>query len=861
MMNVVPGRYTLFVIALVIATTGSTMSIAECLTTWMYRIPVSINNLAGASALTDHQVLVTVNTQSLISSGKMRTDGGDIRFIADDKNCTQACYWIENGLNTPSTRIWVKVPSVGAGMSNTIYMYYGNKSAASTADVRRVFLLFDSFDGNAIDAATWSSFGPSTATVSGGAISFGMNSTSRVIRSNATFTPPVITEMQVLEASGAWPNIAQLRSGTWNGYGPVLGGALIRIGWTRPCADNYSGTWESHDRPAGTVAGLWSFAWSRNDNQQFTWPGGSVSTNYTTHPIGPVNVALGLLERKVHSASLSVDWVRVRKHASPEPVTSTGSEQIQGQTQGITRQPVNVAACEETPASFNVQAAGAGLTYQWRRNGTNIPSATGSSYSIPTVRRAHAGTYDVVIKFSNGSSAISDAATLIVNTAPVITEQPLDQTASIGELVTFAVQATGSGTLTYQWQKDGRDIPNTNAPSYTINSVELKDIGDYDVVIRGELCPSVLTVSGKASLMVPQGNGIIEEPESQITCLGSPASFAVTATGDGLKYQWRRNGAPIPSATSRQYEIGQVRMEHIGNYDVVVQTRQGKSFTSRTVALTMREAPTVRQQPQSVAACKGEPVRLSIDLASAPIGMQWRRNGIPVPGATREFIEIAAMREELAGAYDVVITDACGSSTVSDQAKLTLNSRPVIIAQPESQWISMKGTALFTVKATGRDLHYQWRRNGVDIPGATASAYEFDVVSDDYIGGYDVIITDACGNSIASATATLSYSLSAVPWYADASTGSAQLKAIPHPARGLTQLQITLPQGVHADAGTRLLLFNLAGQPVLDLSESFAGGGFSSARLDVSSLPAGTYYCHLATAEWSGALGAIVVEK
>lgn len=859
MMNVVPGRCTLFVIALVIATTGSTMSRAECLTTWLYRIPVTINNLAGASALTDHQVLVTVNTQSLISSGKMRTDGGDIRFIADEKNCTQACYWIESGLNTPATRIWVKIPNVGAGMSSSIYMYYGNKSAMGVSDVRRVFLLFDTFDGNSIDAATWSSFGPSTATVSGGAISFGRNSTSRILRSNAAFTPPVITEMQVAEASGMWPNMVQLRSGTWNGYGPVLGGSLIRIGWTRPCADNYSGTWEEQDRPAGPVAGLWSFVWSRNDNQQFTWPGGSVTTNYSAHPIGPVNVAFGILERQVRSASLTVDWVRVRKHASPEPAISLGSEQMQGQ--GITRQPVDVTACEDTPAGFSVQVTGTGLTYQWRRNGTNIPSASGSSYSIPAVRRAHAGVYDVVVRFSNGSSITSDDATLIVNTAPVITGQPLDQTAAIGEHVTFTVEATGGSMLTYQWQKDGHDIPNTNAPSYTIKAVELKDIGDYDVVIRNELCPSELTVSGKASLMVPQGAGIIEEPEPQIACAGSPASFEVTATGDGLQYQWRRNGVPIPSATSQRYEIGQVRTEHIGKYDVVVRTRQGRSFTSRTVALAMREAPAVRKHPQSFAACKGESVRLSIDLDSAPSGMQWRHNGVPVPGATRDFIEIASMREEHSGAYDVVILDDCGSSTVSARAELMLNSRPVIIEQPESRWISMRGIARFSVKATGKDLSYQWRRNGVDIPGATSSTYEFDVVSDDYIGGYDVIITDACGSSIASATATLSYSLSSVAWYADAATGSAQMTAIPHPARGLTQLRITLPQGVHAGAGTRLILFDIMGEQVLDLSESFAGGGFSYAQLDASSLPAGTYYCFMTTSDWSGTLGAVVVEK
>jgi hypothetical protein len=77
-------------------------------TSWVYRKPINITENSGSN-LTDYQILVTVDTQILISASKMRSDCGDIRFI-DSDNSTNLSYWIESGINTSSTKIWVKVP-------------------------------------------------------------------------------------------------------------------------------------------------------------------------------------------------------------------------------------------------------------------------------------------------------------------------------------------------------------------------------------------------------------------------------------------------------------------------------------------------------------------------------------------------------------------------------------------------------------------------------------------------------------------------------------------------------------------------------------------------------------------------------
>ena len=93
---------------------------------YKYIRAITIRN--SGSDITDYQVLVTLDTASLISQGKMRSDCGDIRFTDSDE-VTQLSYWIESGCNSNNTRIWVKVPRIPARSTKNIYLYYGNPNA------------------------------------------------------------------------------------------------------------------------------------------------------------------------------------------------------------------------------------------------------------------------------------------------------------------------------------------------------------------------------------------------------------------------------------------------------------------------------------------------------------------------------------------------------------------------------------------------------------------------------------------------------------------------------------------------------------------------------------------------------------
>jgi len=95
----------------------------------------------------------------------------------------------------------------------------------------------------------------------------------------------------------------------------------------------------------------------------------------------------------------------------------------------ITKQPANFTAVENRSATFSVDAVAVGtdssnLSFQWQRNGVDIPGATSKTFSIPTATSADSGVkYRVKISLPGDVNVTSDEVTLSVTedtTAPAI---------------------------------------------------------------------------------------------------------------------------------------------------------------------------------------------------------------------------------------------------------------------------------------------------------------------------------------------------------------------------------------------------------------------------------------------------------
>ena len=109
---------------------------------WDYRKPITVMENNG-SDLTSFQVNLSIDTQTLISDGKMQSDCDDLRFTDNESN--RIDYWLESGCNTTTTTVWIET-NLSANMNNTIFMYYGNPTAILNGSGDNTFVFFANFE-------------------------------------------------------------------------------------------------------------------------------------------------------------------------------------------------------------------------------------------------------------------------------------------------------------------------------------------------------------------------------------------------------------------------------------------------------------------------------------------------------------------------------------------------------------------------------------------------------------------------------------------------------------------------------------------------------------------------------------------
>ena len=260
----------------------------------------------------------------------------------------------------------------------------------------------------------------------------------------------------------------------------------------------------------------------------------------------------------------------------------------------ITTQPAAQTVISGQTAKFTVEAAGTPtLRYQWKKGGTNIDGATGSSYTTPATELANSGNqYSVEVSNEQGT-VTSEVVILTVTKGPVITKEPAALTVNPGDKATFSVEATGTPDPTYQWQKNGANVTageGATSNTYTTPATTIADDGaKFSVVVSN----SAGTVSSKeAVLSVNAPASIATQPANKAVVAGQTASFSVTAAGTGpFTYQWKRGGVNVSAGvggTTSTYTTPTtvVATDHNAVFTVEVRNSAG-TVTSSSATLSV----------------------------------------------------------------------------------------------------------------------------------------------------------------------------------------------------------------------------------------------------------------------------------
>lgn len=373
----------------------------------------------------------------------------------------------------------------------------------------------------------------------------------------------------------------------------------------------------------------------------------------------------------------------------------------------------------------------------------------------------------------NVGSVVTLTANLTVKIAPpTIITQPASITTVAGQPTVFSVACTSTATrpvfasaptFSYVWKFNGTPIPDApDLNKYTIPSTRSADVGKYSVTItetnQSYGSNSVTSATAALTVIPPVAPVITTQPQALSLKVGASGTLSVTATGaPDPTYQWKKDGVAITGATSTTYTLSSVATKDAGDYTVVVSNSAGSAISnSATLSVTSTVIPpAITTQPGSLTVISGAPASMSVVASgTAPIAYQWSLDGSTISGANSTSYTLPAAASRDAGSYTCVITNSAGSVT-STAAILTVNTAPTITAQPANQTVIAGSTTTLSVTATGNPaVTYQWRKDGVNLSGATSNALSLSNVTSANAGSYTCVITNTVG-SITSNSATL----------------------------------------------------------------------------------------------------------
>ena len=567
-------------------------------------------------------------------------------------------------------------------------------------------------------------------------------------------------------------------------------------------------------------------------------------------------------------------------------------------------------------------------SYTARFNGAEVPVSAGGviggSSNANEIGRNEAGFGNLVngdldeVRVYERSLSAADAEVLSADAPPPVPEilvQPPESLAvTVGSPINLTVSAVGPG-LRYLWYRGETLLGTQDTPALSIPSAALADDGIYRVVVENDFGSAT---SGDVVVVVEDPG----TPTGLLARYGFDGSLSTSAGGV--------NGTAVGPISYPAGVVGQaVRLGgasylDFGNVPVV---NEAQGFTvaywfrptqARTMVLH-RVAGSVREFACSVGANPEDAgnLRLAVlfgfrgslllstadrDLYLDSLLDEWHhyafvfRGGDTSDAANYEFwfdgVQVPLTAGGLVGgsfnANAFGANPGGAAAAVGDLDEYLLYGRPLtgpevaslagvaapetpaITAQPVGRTVRPGEPVTFSVAATGGGLSYQWRRNGINIQGATGPEWVVANPTVDDEGVYSVVISNTGGSTTSVGGRLWVIAPPAAGDFAgwfpfDGSV--ADSLGISEVAGGGTRIFLPGPRGQYLNfvGGDGLLVGENPSRPLVDFSRPFALSFWLYQRQLADLLPVslagadGDFVFRLGTGQAGSALGGSTV--